>query len=106
MIEGSIVGLRSRIGENTVIKDAIVMGNDSYQTLREIATNPDEIPMGVGHYCHIEHAILDKDCRIGNNVMIKGGDHLPDTDNEHFTIRDGIVVVKKGAVIPEGARIM
>ncbi len=106
VIEGSIVGLRSRIGENTVIKDAIVMGNDSYQTLQEIATNQDEIPMGVGHYCHIEHAILDKDCRIGNNVVIKGGDHLPDTDNEHFTIRDGIVVVKKGAVIPEGARIM
>ena len=106
MIEGSIIGLRSRIGENTVIKDTIVMGNDSYQTLKDIATNPDEIPMGVGHYCHIEHAILDKDCRVGNNVVIKGGDHLEDTDNEHFTIRDGIIVVKKGAVIPEGARIM
>lgn len=106
MIDSAIIGLRSRIGENTVIKDSIVMGNDSYQTLRDIATNPDEIPMGVGHYCHIEHAILDKDCRIGNNVVIKGGDHLGDTDNEHFTIRDGIVVVKKGAVIPEGARIM
>ena len=106
LIEGSIIGLRSRLGENTVIKDAIVMGNDSYQTLEEIALNTDEIPMGVGHYCHIEHAILDKDCRIGNNVVIKGGDHLPDMDTDEYVVRDGVVVVKKGAVIPEGARIM
>jgi glucose-1-phosphate adenylyltransferase len=106
LIEGSIIGLRSRIGENTVIKDSIVMGNDVYQTLQEIATNQDDIPLGIGHYCHIEHAILDKDCRIGNNVVIKGGDHLPDTDAEGYVIRDGVVVVKKGGVIPEGARIM
>lgn len=106
LIEGSIIGIRSRLGENTVIKDAIVMGNDTYQTLQEIATKPDEIPLGIGHNCSIEHAILDKDCRIGNNVVIKGGDHLPDVDTEQFTIRDGIVVVKKGAVLPEGTRIM
>lgn len=106
VIEGSIIGLRSRLGENTVIKDSIVMGNDMYQTLYEIATQQEDIPLGVGHYCHIEHAILDKDCRIGNNVVIKGGPHLPDTDADEFVIRDGVVVVKKGAVIPEGARIM
>jgi glucose-1-phosphate adenylyltransferase len=106
LIEGSIIGLRSRLGENTVIKDTIVMGNDSYQTLQEIALQTDDIPMGVGHYCHIEHAILDKDCRIGNNVVIKGGEHLPDMDTDEFLVRDGVVVVKKGAVIPEGARIM
>ncbi|MCC6460109.1 MAG: glucose-1-phosphate adenylyltransferase [Saprospiraceae bacterium] len=106
LIESSVIGLRSRLGDNSVIKDAIVMGNDYYQTLQEIATHPDDIPMGVGHYSHIEHAILDKDCRIGNNVVIKGGDHLPDVDTEAFCIRDGIVVVKKGAVIPEGTRIM
>lgn len=106
LIDSAIIGIRSRIGENTVIKDCIVMGNDNYQTLQEIATDPEVIPMGVGHYCHIERAILDKDCRIGNNVVIKGGDHLPDTDAPNFTVRDGIVVVKKGAVIPEGTRIM
>jgi len=106
MIEGSIIGLRSRIGENTVIKDSIVMGNDIYQTLEEIAVNENQIPRGVGHYCHIEHAILDKDCRIGNNVVIKGGDHLPDMDKEGFCVRDGVIVVKKGAIIPEGTRIM
>ncbi|MBV6439928.1 MAG: glucose-1-phosphate adenylyltransferase [Haliscomenobacteraceae bacterium CHB4] len=106
LIEGSIIGLRSRLGENTVIKDSIVMGNDTYQTLQEIALHADEIPLGVGHYCHIEHAILDKDCRIGNNVVIKGGEHLPDIDTDEYCVRDGVVVVKKGAVLPEGTRIM
>jgi len=106
LIDSAIVGIRSRIGENTVIKDAIVMGNDHYQTLQEIALNPHQIPKGVGHNCHIEHAILDKDCCIGSNVVIKGGDHLPDTDAEEYCIRDGIVVVKKGAILPDGTRIM
>ena len=106
MIDTAIIGIRSRIGENTVIKNTIVMGNDKYQTLQEMAAHADQIPMGVGHYCHIEQAILDKDCRIGNNVVIKGGAHLADTDTDAYTIRDGIVVVKKGAVIPEGTRIM
>ncbi|MFM7402362.1 MAG: sugar phosphate nucleotidyltransferase, partial [Bacteroidota bacterium] len=106
LIEGSVIGIRSRIGENTVIKDTVVMGNDYYQSLREIANNPDEVPQGVGHYCHIEHAILDKDCRIGNNVVIKGGAHLPDSDGPGYAVRDGVVVIKKGAVIPEGTRIM
>ncbi len=106
VIESAIIGIRSRIGENSVVKDAIVMGNDSYQTLQEIATNPDEIPLGIGHNTHIEHAILDKDCRIGNNVVIKGGTHLADTDADGYCIRDGVVVVKKNGVIPEGTRIM
>jgi len=106
VIDSAIVGIRSRIGENTVIKDAIVMGNDHYQSLQEIALNPNEIPKGVGYNCHIEHAILDKDCQIGNNVVIKGGEHLPDMDGDGFCIRDGIVVVKKGGVLPDGTRIM
>jgi glucose-1-phosphate adenylyltransferase len=106
LIDTAIVGIRSRIGENTVIKNTIVMGNDTYQTLRDMAVNQEAIPLGVGHYCHIEHAILDKGCKIGNNVVIKGGDHLEDTDTPSYTIRDGIVVVKKGAIIEEGTRIM
>jgi glucose-1-phosphate adenylyltransferase len=107
LIDTAIIGIRSRIGENTVIKDCIMMGAENYETLAQIANRkPDEVPVGVGHYCHIEHAILDKDCRVGNNVMIKGGDHLADTDTEAYTIRDGIVVVKKGATIPDGTRIM
>lgn len=106
LIDSCIIGIRSRIGENTVMKEVIMMGSDFYQTLEDMAYNPDEIPMGVGHSCHIEHAILDKNCCIGNNVMIKGGDHMEDMENDAIMIRDGIVVVKKGALIPDGTRIM
>lgn len=106
MIDLAIIGLRSRIGENSVVKESIIMGNDTYQTLAEIAAHPEDIPMGVGANCHIEYAILDKDCCIGDNVIIKGGSHLADTETESYCIRDGIIVVKKGAVIPSGTRIM
>ncbi len=105
-IDTAVIGIRSRIGENSVIKEAIVMGNDFFQTLQEMASQKHTIPMGVGHNCHIERAILDKDCRIGNNVVIKGGSHMADIDTPEYTVRDGIVVVKKGATIPEGSRIM
>ena len=106
VVEGSIIGIRSRIGENTVIKDSIVMGNDIYQTLQEIANSSEDIPLGIGHNCQIQHAILDKDCKIGNNVVIKGGPHLPDMNTDEFVVRDGVVVIKKNAVIPEGTRLM
>jgi glucose-1-phosphate adenylyltransferase len=107
LIDTAIIGIRSRIGENTVIKNTIMMGAESYQTLAEIADKTNhEVPVGVGHFCHIEHAILDKDCCIGNNVMIKGGDHLLDHEDPNYTIKDGIVVVKKNGVIPDGTRIM
>jgi glucose-1-phosphate adenylyltransferase len=104
-IDRSIIGLRSRIGDNTVIKEAIVMGNDIFESLEDIAANPGQIPRGIGPNCHIEHCILDKDCHIGMNVMIKGGAHLPDQDHENYVVRDGVVVVKKGATIDSGTRI-
>jgi glucose-1-phosphate adenylyltransferase len=106
LIDRSVIGIRSRIGENTVIKNAIVMGNDTYQTLEQIAASPDVPLLGVGQYCHIENAILDKDCMIGDNVVIKGGPQMPDMESDAYVIRDGIVVVRKGAVLPEGTRIM
>jgi glucose-1-phosphate adenylyltransferase len=106
LIDTAIIGIRSRIGENTVIKQTIVMGNDTYQNLKEIAKNKNEVPLGVGPNCNIEYAILDKDCRIGANVTIKGGTHLKDMDAPSYLIRDGIVVVKKGATIAEGTRIV
>jgi glucose-1-phosphate adenylyltransferase len=106
LIDTSVIGIRSRIGENTVVKASVVMGNDYYQTLNDMISDQPRIPMGVGNYCHIEHAILDKDCRIGNNVVIKGGSHLEDQETETYCIRDGVVVIKKGSILEEGTRIM
>ena len=106
-INRSIIGLRARIGRNTIINDSIIMGNDYFQTMQEILdmTAGDDIPMGVGNYCHIDRAIIDKDARVGNHVIIKGGPHLEDHETDTYVVRDGIVVVKKGAIIPHDTRI-
>lgn len=61
--------------------------------------------LGIGERCKISHAIVDKDCRIGNDVIISGGAHLPDSDHALFTVKDGIVVIKKGAILPDGFTI-
>ena len=58
--------------------------------------------LGIGDRCVIEDAIVDKNCYIGNDVQIKGGPHLEKIDHPLYTVKDGIVVIKKGAVIPNG----
>ena len=103
-IERSIVGIRSRIGQDTVISHSIVIGNDYFQTLKELAQE-ENIPMGIGDNCYIERAIIDKDCRIGNNVTIRGDASLENEEQETHCIKDGIVVVKKNVTIPDGTVI-
>ena len=106
-VEHTVVGIRSRIGKHSVIVNAYIMGSDRYQTLIEIeaekaAGNP---LIGIGDRCYIHNAIIDKNCRIGDDVKINGGLHLEDGDFELYTVKDGIVVVKKGAVLPNGTII-
>ena len=103
-LERCLIGIRSRIGEKTSMKNVIMMGADFYEHLKELIKK-DKVNVGVGKNCHIEMAILDKNCRIGNDVIIKGGEHLAKIETESYCIVDGIVVVKKGATIPDGARI-
>jgi len=103
-IENSVIGIRSRIGRGTTLVSTYLMGSDYYETLPEIASaqkNGTPI-LGVGNRCHISNAILDKNVRIGDDVRINGGHHLENGDHSFYTIKDGIVVIKKGAVIPNG----
>jgi len=107
-LEKSVIGIRSRIGAGTVIRSTYMMGTDYYEQLEEVielGNTQKPPPVGVGERCYIENAILDKNCRIGNDVRIKGGAHLKDSDFSTHTIQDGIVVVKKNAVIPNGTTI-
>ena len=106
-IENSIVGNRSRVDRGSTIINSYMMGADYYQDTNEIIENDKEGKpnLGVGKYCYIEKAILDKNCRIGDNVRIIGGKHIPDGDFETHSIKDGIVVVKKNAVITPGTII-
>lgn len=103
-IFNSVVGIRTRIGTGTTIISSYLMGSDYYETLTDIHFDQEKgLPkIGIGERCHIEKAIVDKNCRIGNDVTIKGGSHLEDTDHELYAVKDGIVVVKKGAKIPDG----
>ncbi|WP_026709255.1 glucose-1-phosphate adenylyltransferase [Flavobacterium frigidarium] len=106
-IKKSVIGIRARIGNDTIIHTSYVMGNDMYQSLEEMDRDKEngKILIGIGERCFIKCALVDKDCRIGNDVYINGGPHLEDFANALYVIKDGIVVIKKGAVIPDNYRI-
>jgi len=106
-ISRSVIGIRTRIGVGTTIINTYVMGNDYYQTLEQIAEYKlqNKPIMGIGERCYINNAILDKNCYIGNDVKINGGSHLEDGDFGTYTVTEGIIVVKKNAIIPNGTII-
>lgn len=106
-VQNSIIGNRTRIDRGTTIMNSYIMGADYYQSTSEIVENDRlGVPnLGVGKYCYIDRAIIDKNCYIGDNSKIIGGKHLPDGDYETHSIKDGIVVLKKGAVIQPGTHI-
>ncbi|GIW94370.1 MAG: glucose-1-phosphate adenylyltransferase [Pirellulaceae bacterium] len=102
-IENSIIGVRCVIGENVTIRNAVLMGADFYE---EALPGASQIPLGIGSGTVIEQAIIDKNCRIGRNVRIvneRGWEETPDADD--CVVRDGIAVVVKGAVLPDGWKL-
>lgn len=103
-VENSVIGIRTRIGNGTTIVSSYLMGSDYYETLDEMNHNLAKgVPkLGIGERSYIRNAIVDKNCRIGDDVRINGGSHLQNTDHPLYVVKDGIVVVKKGAVIPNG----
>jgi glucose-1-phosphate adenylyltransferase len=106
-IKRSIIGIRTRIGVESEIESCYVMGSDSYQTLEQIAeakANGSPI-MGIGDRSCIKNAIIDKNTYIGDDVKINCGGKLPDGDFPTYTVTDGIVIVKKRAIIPSGTII-
>jgi glucose-1-phosphate adenylyltransferase len=104
-IEESLIGVRLKIGTNAEIKTSILMGADFYEYDSSQKSNgADHPPIGIGAGSKIEGAIIDKNCRIGKNVTIRLPD--PNIENQDFgesvVVRDGVIVVKKGAVLPDG----
>jgi len=106
-IENSVIGIRSRIGHDSLVENTYMMGNDFYETLDDIAIDQQHgLPqLGVGNRCQIRNVIIDKNCRVGDDVRIIGGNHLADDDTALYTIKEGIIVLKKGAIIPNGYTI-
>ena len=103
-----VLGIRSYIGEGSVLEDAIVMGSDYYETDEQLAANvANGIPhMGVGKHCKIRQAIIDKNTRIGDGCELSA---IGKPDGKYVdgavVIRDGVLVVPKGAVIPAGTKV-
>jgi glucose-1-phosphate adenylyltransferase len=103
-ITNSIVGLRTIIGDNTELNRVVILGSDYYESYESVERHErDGLPrVGIGAQCKIENAIIDKNARIGNNVVISSADKPENVDHERYYIRDGIVIIPKDAVIPHG----
>jgi glucose-1-phosphate adenylyltransferase len=103
-VEHSIVGIRSVIGSDSVVKDVILMGADYYEA--DLGRSTGGAPtIGIGRGCEIRNAIIDKNARIGDNVVISPEGKDKEMNGEGFYIRDGIVVIPKNSVIASGTRI-
>ncbi|KAL3840294.1 hypothetical protein ACJIZ3_024885 [Penstemon smallii] len=108
-IEHSIVGVRSRLDYGVELKDTMMMGADKYQTESEIASLLAEgkVPIGVGSNTKISNCIIDKNARIGKDVIIANKDGVEEAEraNEGFYIRSGITVILKNSTIKDGTII-
>lgn len=103
-ISRSIIGIRSRIGENSLIERAFVMGADAFESQEAIERNAAEgIPdIGIGRNCEIRGAIIDKNARIGDGARLINAAGALEAETDDYVIRDGIIVVPKHGVIRPG----
>jgi glucose-1-phosphate adenylyltransferase len=99
-ITHSVIGVRSVVAAGSVIRDSILMGADYYST--ELPGMPS---IGIGSNCHIEGAIIDKNARLGADVVIRPFPPQVEINNENWVVQDGIVVIPKNSVIPSGTHI-
>jgi len=108
-IKQSIIGLRSRIDDNTEIEDSIVMGSDYFESLSEISwnINHDRPHIGIGPGSVLKRCIIDKNVRIGKNVRLVNKDNIQEFDapDASYFIRDGLIIVPKNATIPDGTEV-
>jgi len=106
-ITHSIIGLRSLVGEGSELRRVVALGCDYYESAESIREHEQAgIPrIGIGRNTRIENAIIDKNARIGDNVVISPVGKPENLDHELYYIRDGIVVIPKNGVIPHGTVI-
>lgn len=103
-VRESVVGLRSIIGAEANIQSSVLMGADFYETDQQRAENrklerPD---IGIGENAVIKGAIIDKNARIGKNVTIRYIPDRPEEETDNWVARDGIIIVPKSAIVPDG----
>jgi glucose-1-phosphate adenylyltransferase len=105
----SIIGLRSRIDNGVRIENSIIMGADYFESLDDLKANLEKgVPhIGIGEKTIIRRSIIDKNARIGRNVQLINCRSVENEDSQDglYYIRDGIIVIPKNAVIPDGTVI-
>ena len=106
-LERCVLGVRSHIGRDVVLRDTVIIGADRYETDAERAANRERgLPnFTVGQGSVIEKAILDKDCRIGRNVKVVNKAGVLEGEGPNHVIREGIVVIPKGSIVPDDSVI-
>jgi glucose-1-phosphate adenylyltransferase len=106
-VSQSIIGIRTRIGENSRLNRSIVMGADYFESKERMLRNESTgIPnVGIGMDCEIQNAIIDKNTRIGHGVKLINTRNIRDEIQEDYVIRDGIIVIPKNSIIPNGTVI-
>jgi glucose-1-phosphate adenylyltransferase len=107
VLDDAVVGIRQRIGTECKIRRSVLMGADFFETPAQRQENarvnrPD---VGIGGGSLIEDAIIDKNVRIGRRVTIRAAGKPAELDGENYYVRDGVVIIPKGAVVPDGAVI-
>ena len=106
-VNNCVIGVRSRIGKNVTLKECVIIGADRFETDKERSDNHAKgIPnLNVGDNSVIHCAILDKDCRVGKNVRLVNARKIQHDEGNNFVIRDGIICVPRGSIIPDGTVI-
>jgi glucose-1-phosphate adenylyltransferase len=97
-----VLGLRSQVQDDAYLKDTVVMGADYFE---DGPRQSHFIPIGIGKNSHVEGALIDKNVRIGKDVVIKPFPEGTEEQFEDYSIRDGIVVIPKNVTIPDGTII-
>jgi glucose-1-phosphate adenylyltransferase len=106
-LERCVLGVRSLVGRNVTLRDAVLIGANSYETVRDqqMARKRGLPDLGVGDDAVLERVVVDRNCRIGRNVRILHHGRVQEGEGDNFVIRDGIVVIPNGAVIPDGTQV-
>ncbi len=98
----SIIGIRAVVGQGSVIEHSIVMGADFFEHEQADRSTPS---LGIGRDCFVRNAIIDKNARIGDGCYITPDGKADGTSTPLYTVRDGVIVIPKNAVIPPGTRV-
>lgn len=101
-VTDSIVGIRSVVRGGSIIERTVLMGATYWEAL---APDSGDIPLGIGNDCHIRNAIIDFNARIGDGCKLVNADRIQEADAENYSIREGIIVIPKNAVLPPGTVI-